>query len=170
MNSDPWFNLALHPKHIARGYQRYVRSILLYGFELLNHDNRVSLYELDAKLLNTLFRKLLKLCRGRLSEKYRWRLQLALGIQTFHMDLEALVANRVDNWISRPTSPNTMIIHCVDTIPRGRIYREYSKFGGDASAATSVGEEVHRDKHGMEDEKETGLGTVARGEQRDEFR
>lgn len=37
---EPWFNLALKPVHIARAYQTYVRSIILYGAELLSHEDR----------------------------------------------------------------------------------------------------------------------------------
>lgn len=31
--NEPWYNIALQPTHIARSYQTYVRSILLYGAE-----------------------------------------------------------------------------------------------------------------------------------------
>lgn len=76
------FNLALHPKNISQAYQTYVRSILLYGAEYLNVEDRKPLNYLDEKLLDTLFGKLLKLGRGRLNTKHRERLQLALGITT----------------------------------------------------------------------------------------
>lgn len=61
---EPWFTLALQPTHIARSYQTYVRSILLFGSELLRHDERKPLYYIDAKLINTMQGKLLNLVRG----------------------------------------------------------------------------------------------------------
>lgn len=53
---EPLFNLTLHPKHIAKSYRTYVRSILMYGAELLNHVDRKPLYGLDEKLVSTMFR------------------------------------------------------------------------------------------------------------------
>lgn len=69
---EPWFNLSLHPKHIARSYQTYIRSIILYGAELMGHEDRAHIYEVDEKMINRMFGKLLKLGRGRLSERRRW--------------------------------------------------------------------------------------------------
>lgn len=97
--NEPCFTLALHPKHISRGYQTYVSRIMLYGVELLSHANRQQIYDLDDKLINTMFERLLKLGRGRLSNKHLWRIRLAIGLPTLRMDLDALISGRVDTWL-----------------------------------------------------------------------
>lgn len=109
LTHEPWFNLDLHAKHISRAYQTYVRSILLYGAELLYYDDRQPLYELDNKLINILVGKLLKLGRGRLGEKHRLRIQLALGIPTLKMELDSLIAGRMDTWLEIRASTHAKI-------------------------------------------------------------
>lgn len=109
--AEPWFSLALPPKHIARAFQTYVRSMITYGAKLLSSRDRHELEELDRKLVTKLLTKLLDLVRerGKLAEKHRWRLQLALGIPTLQMDLDALLANRVDTWLERRTSDDAKV-------------------------------------------------------------
>lgn len=85
--NDPWFNLSLHPKHIARSHQIYVRRILLYGAELLILAEINPLYDLGNKLITTMLWKLLNLRRGWLSARNRWRIQLALFLPSFHINL-----------------------------------------------------------------------------------
>lgn len=97
--NEPWFNLSLHPKHIAQSYRTYFRSILLYGAELLDWEDRKTLYEVDGKMLTTLFGRLLNLGRGRLSSKQRKRIQLAVEISSLEMDIDDLVRNRAETWL-----------------------------------------------------------------------
>lgn len=47
--------------------------------------------------------------RGKLAEKHRRRLQLALVLPTIQMDLDTLMANRVDSWLERRTSTNEKV-------------------------------------------------------------
>lgn len=107
--NEPSFDLSLHPKHIAQAYRTYVRSIMLYGAELLNTADRQTLYELDDKLLNTLLGKLLKLGRNRLSARHRILLQLALGITSLEMDLNDLIRSRIDTWLMRRASRESKV-------------------------------------------------------------
>lgn len=103
LTSEPWFSLALQPVHISRAFQTYVRSVITYGAELLSSRDRFELEKLDGKLVTKLLNKLLDIGRerGNLAEKHRWRLQLALGIPTLQMDLDSLLAGRVDARLER---------------------------------------------------------------------
>lgn len=47
--------------------------------------------------------------RGKLAEKHHWRLKLALGVPTLQMDIDSLLANRVDTWMERRASANAKI-------------------------------------------------------------
>lgn len=132
--NEPWFNLALHPKHIAQAYHTYVRRILLFGSELLNVEDRKPQHYLDEKLLGTMFFKLLNLGRGRLAVRHRERLQLALGITILEMDLEGLVANRIDTWLVRRTIQEPKIryheqesIDNAQILPVGHPFRQMLK-------------------------------------------
>lgn len=66
MLNEPWFSMALRKKHISRAYKTYVRSIMLYGAELLSHEDWKPVYDLDSKRFNMMLGRLLKLGRGRL--------------------------------------------------------------------------------------------------------
>lgn len=111
LTAEPWFTLALPPTHIARAFQTYVRSVITYGAELLPSRERYALEVLDGKLVTKLFNKLLDLGRerGKLAEKHQWRLQLALGIPTLQMDLDSLLASRVDAWVERRSSDDPKV-------------------------------------------------------------
>lgn len=109
--AEPWFTLALPTKHIVRVYQSYVRSILLYGAELLSHEDHQELEKLDNKLIGMMLGRILALGRGRLADKHRWRLQLALGLPTLQMELRTLVQGRIDAWLERRTSANSKVAY-----------------------------------------------------------
>lgn len=111
MIHEPWFSLALLPQHITRAYQNYVRSVFLYGAELLNHEDRQQLYDLDAKMLNTLIGNLLKLERLKLSDKHRYRFKLAIGLPSIKMELDLLVPSRIDTWLAKHPEKDEKIAH-----------------------------------------------------------
>lgn len=106
---EPWFTLALSTKHISRAYQSYVRSILLYGAELLTHSDRKTLVEVDDKMLGIFFNRLLKMGRGKLASRHVWRVQLTLGLSSLEMELDALVEGIIDAWLERRTSCNEKV-------------------------------------------------------------
>lgn len=73
----------------------------MYGAELLTVQERSMLEAIDEKLINTLMSKLLKLGKGRLSTRRRWRLQFAIELPTIRMEIEDLIAGRIETWIEK---------------------------------------------------------------------
>lgn len=83
-----WFDLNLEPKHIVKEYMTYVRSILVYGAELLTKKARVTFIEIDERLINPVLLKLLKLGPRKLARRHQLRTQLALGLSTLEMAID----------------------------------------------------------------------------------
>lgn len=61
LTNAAWFDLHLEPKFIVKECVTYVRSVLIYGSELLNEEAQKPFIALDEKLTNLLMAKILKL-------------------------------------------------------------------------------------------------------------
>lgn len=112
--------------------------------------------------MKNLFVKLLRLGKGRLSSKYRWRIQLAMGILILEMDLDALMVNRIDTWLARRASTDqkiryheTKTIESIQSFPPGHpLRRELDK-----KALETVEGCKNRKKQGWEKLREACTGT-----------
>lgn len=88
-------------KFIARLYETYMRSILVYGSESLTLDERKTLLELDDVLVWTYLKGLLKLRSIAIAGKHKHRLMLLLRLPTMEMELERRCMGRVEAWAKR---------------------------------------------------------------------
>lgn len=109
LTNEQWFDLNLEPKYITREFLTHVRSTMLYGAELLTSSAREPFIQIDEKLTNLLLTKLLKLGSTKLAKKHQLRVQLALGIPTFVMDVEKNIHGRIQSWLEKRTSTVTQI-------------------------------------------------------------
>lgn len=106
LKSQKWFSLGLNPKFIATIYDTYVRSIVVYGSELLSSEERRSLLELDELLIRTYLKGLLKLKSTDLAYKHEKRLQLVLRLPSMGMVMESRCMSRVEAWAKKCSCEN----------------------------------------------------------------
>lgn len=109
LTNEVWFNMHLEPKFITREFISRVRSVMLYGSELLTTQAREPFLELDEKLTNLFLTKLLKIRQAKLAKKHQHRLQIALGIPTLGMDIDKAIQNRIRTWIEKRTSESKQL-------------------------------------------------------------
>lgn len=57
LSSQNWFSLSLKPRFLSNLYNTYVRSILLYGSELLLAEKQWLLVYVDEILVRNCFKK-----------------------------------------------------------------------------------------------------------------
>lgn len=89
LTSQKWLYFCLNPKFIATLYDSYVRTIILYGSELLSSTERRPLLELDDLLIRTYLKRILKLKFTTLADKHKTRLQLVLILASKEMLMES---------------------------------------------------------------------------------
>lgn len=109
--NEVWFTLYLEPKHFIREFLSHVRSVMLYGAELLTVEARAPFMAIDQKMTNLFLVKLLKLGRNKLARKHQLRLQLAFGLPTLTMDIEKNIHNCINAWIEKRTSQHRQVAH-----------------------------------------------------------
>lgn len=101
MVNEKWFSLSLHPKHIGNIYATHVRSLVLYGSELLTLQDRKPGEAVDDELLRTFMKGILKLKSIELAKKHTKRLQLIFHIPTAEMEMDKRCLARVKSWSKR---------------------------------------------------------------------
>lgn len=117
ISKERWFSLKLKPRHIANIYNTYVRSILLYGSELLTHEEREPLLKVDDELIRIFLKGLLKLNSTSMATKHTKRLHLILRLPTMSMEVEHRCWSRVETWLSRTNHENEKIaLHAKQSI------------------------------------------------------
>lgn len=85
LSPEKWFSLIIHPKNIANLYQTHVRSLVLYGSELLSEAEQKPLEQVDDEQVRTFLKGLLKLKSIKLHKKHTKRLLLIFQIPTVRM-------------------------------------------------------------------------------------
>lgn len=101
MTNQKRFSLSLDLKHIATLFETHVRSLIMYGAELLTKEERKPIMEVDDELIRRLMKWLLNLKSIAIAEKQKRRIQLLLGIPTINMELDKPCFSRVNTWSKR---------------------------------------------------------------------
>lgn len=101
MSQEKWFSICLPPKHLPNIYDTYVRSLVLYGSELLNRQERRPLEAFEDELVRTYLKGFLKLKSTNIAKKHTKRLMLILRIPTTGMDMDRRCLARVEEWSMR---------------------------------------------------------------------
>lgn len=90
--SEEWFALHIDPKHLVQQFISRVRSQMTYGAELLSFEARNPFIEADQRVTNLFLVKILNPGKQRpRHKKHQHRVQLALGLPTFEMDVDEIV-------------------------------------------------------------------------------